>query len=104
PTHPPDPKRIPSPEEVVRKLLVPPRREELRAHTARMWGSVCAPGFAAAHPDLFDELADSVLTRVPPRALLLEQMRAISGWGGPHRLARITAPTTVVHGDADRLM
>jgi pimeloyl-ACP methyl ester carboxylesterase len=81
-----------------------PEDPDLRRHIARVWGDVCAPGFAAAHVELLDDLADQVVRRPTPRALLLLQLRAISGWSGAARLAAITAPTTVVHGAADPLM
>jgi pimeloyl-ACP methyl ester carboxylesterase len=35
---------------------------------------------------------------------VLDQVRAMASWHGPGRLARIGAPTTVIHGDQDRLV
>ena len=103
-SQPPAPRRIASPAHVMRRMMQPPDGQPLHAFIASTWGEVCGPDFAATHPDVLDELADQVLRRPTPRALLLQQMRAISGWSGARRLAHIVAPTVVVHGDADRLM
>jgi pimeloyl-ACP methyl ester carboxylesterase len=103
-SQPPAPKRIVSPPRVLRRMMEPPDEQPLRQFIADTWSSVCAPGFGAAHPELVDELADQVLRRPTPRALLLQQMRAISGWSGSQRLRNITIPTVVVHGAEDPLM
>ena len=39
--------------------------------------------------------------RPTPRAMLTNQMRALMAWGHAERLARIAAPTVVVHGERD---
>lgn len=68
------------------------------------WGALCGPGFAEAHPDLVAELVAQVRRRATPAAAVNAQMLAIAAWSGPERLRRITCPTTIVHGDHDRLL
>ena len=78
--------------------------ESLRTYLTRLWSFAAAPGFAEAHPDVIAELVEQILARPTPRGLLLHQLRAVTGWGQTQRLARITAPTIVVHGAQDAMM
>ncbi|GAA2356931.1 alpha/beta hydrolase fold protein [Catellatospora methionotrophica] len=55
-------------------------------------------------PDAWAEYRDAMLTTpVPPRTTAL-QIGAMSAHGPADRLHLVTAPTTVVHGDTDRLL
>ncbi|HKA03445.1 MAG TPA: alpha/beta fold hydrolase [Acidimicrobiales bacterium] len=101
-SQPPAPKRIPAPTRLMQRILAPPEGP-LHSYITALWGEVSAPGFAAAHPDALDELARQVLRRPTPRALVLQQMRAIAGWSGAERLRHLAVPTTVVHGADDPL-
>src|SRR5262249_61030240 len=76
----------------------------LDAFYRRLWEPQCAPGFADCHPELFDELVAQIVTRPTPRAAVIHQLRAIAAWSGSSRLARIKAPTVVVHGALDELI
>jgi pimeloyl-ACP methyl ester carboxylesterase len=76
--------------------------ETLRHFYTELWRSAAAPGFQEAHPDILDELVSQTISRPTPRAMLLHQLRAMSGWSHAERLAQISAPTIVVHGEADR--
>ena len=70
-----------------------------------MWAGFCAPAFdRVEHRASLDELVEQVLRRVTPRSAVNQQMQAIAAWHGPGRLRQVRCPTTVVHGDADRLM
>jgi len=85
--------------------VVSPRRpgEAVPDYFRRTWGAVVAEGFAERSPDLGDELVDRISERPTPRAGVVAQMRALPTWTGPERLARITAPTIVIHGREDPL-
>jgi 3-oxoadipate enol-lactonase len=67
-----------------------------------LWTAAAAPGFAEREPALIDELARQAAERPTPRALLLHQLRAMSGWAHSERLSAIGIPTHVVHGREDR--
>jgi pimeloyl-ACP methyl ester carboxylesterase len=102
--------RAPAPEFVERpgwgiaaQMVRPPGRRSLEAFFRAQWGMCAGPGFAERHPEAIDELARQMAERPTPRGLLLHQLRAMAGWGHAERLARIEAPTVVVHGAADRL-
>ena len=82
----------------------PPRDRPLREFFVTTWAQTTGDGFAAAHPEVFDELGDQIMQRITPRSGLINQMRAILSWHGPQRLRRISAPTVIVHGDQDPLI
>ena len=105
-TRPPDPMCGPRPAPALMLSLLRParRREGLETYFRRLWTAAVAPGFADREPELMDELVRQSVDRPAPRSLMLHQMRAASGWGRVHRLARISAPTVVVHGTLDRFV
>jgi pimeloyl-ACP methyl ester carboxylesterase len=82
----------------------PAQGQSLDAFFGEMWGGFAAEGFSEAHTDVITEMVGQMLTRVTPRSMVLRQARAISAWHGARRLARIKAPTTVVHGQQDPLV
>jgi pimeloyl-ACP methyl ester carboxylesterase len=85
-------------------LLPPPPNRPIEEHLRERWSGHGAPGFAQQHPEAIDEIVAALLERPTPRAGVLQQARAISAWCGGHRLRRITAPTSVVHGELDRFI
>lgn len=86
-------------------LLGEPRRDEaLDAYFTRVWSSAAGDGFADREPAAIRELVGQVVARPTSRRNLFNQLRAVSGWGHAERLASITAPTVVVHGDRDRFV
>ena len=85
-------------------LSSPPPGVPLRRFLREGWGTVTGPGFAAAHPDVIDEMAASIARRPTPRFAVLDQARAIAAWSGAGRLRRLAVPTTVVHGSEDPLI
>ncbi len=104
-TRPPSPEDTPPPPRVTASLLAtPPPGTSLRRFLRDGWASVAAPGFAAAHPELIDEMARSIARRPTPRFAVLDQARAIAAWSGAGRLRRVAVPTTVVHGTEDPLI
>jgi 3-oxoadipate enol-lactonase len=80
------------------------RGQTLDAYFRRLWSSAAAPGFAKDHPDVLEELVAQCVERPTPRALTMLQLRAASAWGRSRRLARISTPAVVVHGEADPLV
>jgi 3-oxoadipate enol-lactonase len=87
------------------ELLRPPHpRGALEAYTRRQWVLTTAPDFPERHPEVIDQIVHQTMARLTPRLLLLQQARAIFGWGHSERLRRIEAPTTIVHGRLDPLV
>jgi pimeloyl-ACP methyl ester carboxylesterase len=104
-TRPPAPAHLQVSGDVIARLLRRPEPDRpIREFVAAEWAGLCGPGFAAAHPDRIAELVDQILERPTPRVTTSRQMTAIAAWHGPRRLASISCPTTVVHGDVDPLM
>lgn len=102
-TRPPVPEFTPPPLEANLLLLRGPGRgRTLADHFRSLWVAATGPGFAERRPDLVDELVDQTLDHPTPRAMLLHQVRAMTGWGHAERLAGLTVPTAVVHGADDR--
>jgi 3-oxoadipate enol-lactonase len=75
-------------------------RERIRR---AMWEINLSPAFRADEGRYADflEMAEGLPA---PRAVVMEQMRACAGHDTSARLARISLPTLVVHGTADRLL
>jgi 3-oxoadipate enol-lactonase len=104
-TRPPTPAHTPMSSHALRLTLGRrPRDVHLREFLVRTWAQTTGNGFAAAHPEVFDELGDQIMLRITPRSGLVNQMRAIMSWHGPQRLRHISAPTTIVHGAQDPLI
>jgi pimeloyl-ACP methyl ester carboxylesterase len=104
-TRPPAPVHLQVPGDVIASLLRRPGpRQPIAEFVAQLAAEVCAPGFAATHPDRLEELVGQVLARPTPRIVRFRQMTAIAAWHAPRRLAAIACPTTVVHGDVDPLI
>ncbi|MFT4126136.1 MAG: alpha/beta hydrolase [Gordonia sp. (in: high G+C Gram-positive bacteria)] len=104
-TRPPTPEHIlPDLARMTSLLGSPSSGEDLPAFLTEIWGPMTGPGFPEAHPEVIEELVEQIAARVTPRAGMIAQARALWSWHGAHRLARIKAPTTVIHGDRDPLM
>ncbi len=104
-TRPPAPAHIQVPGTVVERVLTRPAPgQPLPDFFATVWADLCAPGFATTHPALVAELAGQIVARPTPKAATFRQMRAIAAWHGPRRLAAISCPVTIAHGDVDPLM
>lgn len=104
-TRPPTPAHTPISRDALRLTLSrPPHDQPLREFLVATWAQTTGNGFAAAHPEVFDELGDQILRRITPRSGLVNQARAIMSWHAPQRLQRVSAPTTIVHGDQDPLI
>jgi pimeloyl-ACP methyl ester carboxylesterase len=76
----------------------------MRRYLRDGWATVAAPGFAAEHPELIDEMAAAIARRPTPQFAVLDQARAITAWSGGYRLRSLVMPTVVVHGAEDPLI
>lgn len=104
-TAPPVPAQIvPDPEPYLAAFARPAPGQQLEAYMRALWMDYTPPAFAAAHPEVIDEIAAQIVRRVTPRQRVFDQLRAVRSWHGSERLRRIQVPTTVVHGDQDPLM
>ncbi|HUE32542.1 MAG TPA: alpha/beta hydrolase [Mycobacterium sp.] len=104
-TMPPTPAHTPMSRGALGLTLSRPLRDRrLREFFVTTWAQTTGNGFAASHPEVFDELGDQIMRRITPRSGLVNQARAIMSWHGPGRLQRVSAPTTIVHGDQDPLI
>jgi 3-oxoadipate enol-lactonase len=104
-TMPPTPAHTPMSRDALRLTLSRPLRDQrLREFFVTTWAQTTGTGFAAAHPEVFDELGEQIMRRITPRSGVVNQARAIMSWHGPGRLQRVRAPTTIVHGDQDPLI
>jgi pimeloyl-ACP methyl ester carboxylesterase len=104
-TAPPVPAQIvPDPAPYLAALARPAPGQHLELYMRALWSRYTTPAFAAAHPEVIDEIAAQIVCRVTPRQRVFDQLRAIRSWHGSDRLRRIHVPTTIVHGDQDPLM
>lgn len=104
-TRPPTPAHVPADRSTLAAAMQPPAPgQSLADHLQVTWSRLAAPGFAQENPGLMDELVAQIVRRPTPHACVIAQVRAIAGWHGPHRCARISVPTVVVHGTRDPLM
>ena len=102
-TRPPIPRFIQPPASSVVALTRPLLPgESFRAYVRRLWTAAAAPGFADRQPEIIEELIDQTVERPTPRGPMLQQLRAMSGWGHAERLVTLRMPTTIVHGVEDR--
>jgi pimeloyl-ACP methyl ester carboxylesterase len=104
-TRPPAPAGFAPSRSVLNAMTSMPRSgENIGEFFERTWAAVVGNGFREHHPDAIGEVVERLCERPTPRAGVINQMRAISGWSGASRLARITAPTVVLHGSDDPLI
>ena len=104
-TAPPVPAQlVPDPAPFLAALAPPPPGQDVRLHMRAIWSQYTTPSFSAAHPEVFDEIAEQIVRRVTPRQRMFDQLRAVRSWRGSDRLRRLDVPTTIVHGDQDPLM
>jgi pimeloyl-ACP methyl ester carboxylesterase len=103
-SRPPSPAHLPIDGAMMLPLMARPDPNTTpEEHWRGIWGRFCAPGFADREPALLDELMVQFASRMTPRAAVSSQMRAIAGWYGADRLASISAPTVIVHGELDEI-
>ena len=104
-TAPPVPAQIvPDPAPYLAAFARPSPTQQLEPYMQALWRTYTTPAFAAAHPEVIEEIAAQIVRRVTPRQRVFDQLRAVRSWHGSDRLRHIDVATTVVHGDQDPLM
>jgi 3-oxoadipate enol-lactonase len=66
--------------------------------------AIAGPGFAERHPEVIDTIVATALSAPTPQYAFARQMAAILASDRYEQLPQITAPTLVIHGDADPLV
>jgi 3-oxoadipate enol-lactonase len=90
--------------EVMRALLPGDEEVESGAGARRVCSLVAGPGFAERHPEAIEEFVE-IARHKPMRVdAYLRQLGACRAHDVAGRLGEITAPTLVIHGDADPLV
>jgi 3-oxoadipate enol-lactonase len=79
------------------------RNQSLADYLRELWTMAAGHELAEQRPAIIDELVGQLLDRPTPRGGAMAQARAAGTWHGTGQLARITAPTVVVHGRKDVL-
>jgi pimeloyl-ACP methyl ester carboxylesterase len=77
-----------------------PRDEIVRDRMQR----ITAPGFAAAHPAVIEELVELAIAQPTPTRTFGAQLQAILDAPLAERIGEIRSPTLIVHGDCDPLI
>jgi 3-oxoadipate enol-lactonase len=98
PTHVP-----PTPE--ILALLMPIANEDIETNVRRSYPLLAAPGYMQSHPEDLYQLVRNAKAKPMRLESYQRQLGAVMAWEGvSHRLNQITAPTLVLHGDADPLI
>ena len=66
--------------------------------------AIAAPGFAAAHPDVVQDIVQTAMSAPTPQFVFVRQMAAIMASDHYAELPTIGAPTLIIQGDADPLV
>jgi pimeloyl-ACP methyl ester carboxylesterase len=69
-----------------------------------IYTSITGPGFAEGHPEAIENIAQIARYRRVRAPAYFRQLQAAMGHDATAGLERITAPTLVIHGDADPLV
>jgi 3-oxoadipate enol-lactonase len=92
----------PAPE--IAALLMPAPDMEIGERAIRNYSHIMAAEFVAAHPEALERIAATARYRPMSPASYGRQLRAALSQNVADLLHRITAPTLVIHGDADPLV
>ncbi len=63
-----------------------------------------APGWVDAHSEMVEAIVSMRLDAIQPAEASMRERRAREGFDASQRLARIKAPTLILHGDADSIV
>lgn len=88
-------------------LLMRAGEEGIETRVRRTFTAIAGEGYMAKHPEDLDEIVKNSLAKPMSLESYQRQLGAVmghSGKGTADRLAQITAPTLVVHGDYDPLI
>lgn len=91
---------------LVTLMLVMPRfgRQDPGVIAKRVYARIMAPGYCAAHPDEWEDIADLARHRPQPTVAYRRQLEACQRHDVAGRLGEIGVPTLVVHGTLDPLV
>lgn len=94
------------PSQEIAALLAPGSRENIEPGelAKRTYSAITGPGYAANHPQAIDNFAGIARYRPVQRAAYTRQLQSALSHDATQQLAQITAPTLVIHGDADPLV
>ena len=76
------------------------REEQIRA----AWPVMVTPGFIREQRGFLEQMLAEALVHPTPLETIVKQMAAVSAFDAYDRLGGMTAPTLVIHGDADVLI
>jgi pimeloyl-ACP methyl ester carboxylesterase len=96
---------IPPGQEMLNMLARPSWELEPGERRRRTYTAIAAPGFAQAHPEVMDHIAELGRLRVmSPESYTRQLMAAVTAPDISDEIGQITMPTLVIHGDADPLI
>jgi pimeloyl-ACP methyl ester carboxylesterase len=90
--------------EIFKALLPGDEQVESGEGARRVCSLVAGPGFAERHPEAIDEFVEIARHNPMHVGAYLRQLSACRAHDVADRLGEITAPTLVIHGDADPLV
>lgn len=93
-----------SPSREIMALMTPVPGYEIGDAARKVCAAVSARGFAESHPQEFDTFAEIARYRPMSEAAYFRQLAACRGHDVSRQVHQITAPTLVIHGDADPLV
>jgi pimeloyl-ACP methyl ester carboxylesterase len=93
-----------APSQEVLALLTPDPNIEIGERARRNYARIMGPGFAAAHPEVLEWVAEVARYRPQAPDAYVRQLQAVLGHDAAERLGEIHVPTLVIHGEADPLM
>ncbi len=86
-------------------LLMPTRHENIERRVRRIFPLMAAPRYTQSHPEDLNQIVRYAKTNLMTLAAYQRQLGAVMTWEGvSERLNQISAPTLVVHGEADPLV
>lgn len=93
--------------EVTRVLLSRPANNSMHAaieHSVRLFKAIGSPGFAISEADLREHVTAAHQRSLRPRGIARQMVAVVADSARAAALARVAAPTLVVHGKADPLV
>lgn len=95
---------IPASAEIL-ALLPPIENEDIEARIRRIYPLLTGQGYLQTHPQDLTLMVEQALAKPMTMESYLQQLNAVITWGGSgNRLAQITSPTLIIHGEADPLI
>ncbi len=88
----------------VSAAMVPTPGLSLEEQVRNFWTAICSPAFIESGAEFLEEMLVTNLAQPTPFDTIMKQAVAVQGFDSLDRLSQITAPTLIIHGDADRLV